>query len=370
MVDILIIGAGAAGLFLTIQLPQSLSKLILEKNPSPGTKVLLSGGERANVSNMNIEPELDYFGQNKKSLKSIFSRYTNWDIINFFEESGIEIVEEDRGRLILKSGDSRELLNLLLDKSKKNNTKLRCNSGVKEIVKHKDFYEVILISGEKIKSKNVVFSCGGKSFFQVGTTGDGYDFANKLGIKVISPHRGLCALISKKDFSFLSGSSINLGMTIFDKNREVYKEAGPMLFTHFGISGPIIFNASVALGEYLNAKNIETEQDKIKYILENISVNLNINKENATKKIYGFFKTEIDNEKPIEFGLQDWRTWKEAKITGGGIDINELDKYMQVKKSLGLFFIGEVVDITGKTGGYNLQWAWSSAYACSEYFNK
>lgn len=370
MYDVVIVWAWAAWLYASIELPKKLNKVILEKNAKPWIKVLLSWGERANVSNMDIEPERDYFWQNKKALKSIFSRFTNWDIINFFEENWVKIIEEDRWRLILKSWDSKELLNLLLDKSRENNTELRCDSWVENIKKNDDTYEVILFSWEKIKAKNVIVSCWWKSFFQVWTTWDWYNYAKNLWINIIPMHRWLCALTSKRDFSSLSGSSMDLWMFLLDKEKEIYTEYWPMLFTHFWISWPIIFNASIALWEYLNSLNIESEEDKIKYILENILVKLTLKKENTTKKIYSFFKEEIDNEEVINTGLQDWRTWKEAKITGWWIDIDELDKYMQVKNSKWLFFIWEVVDITWKTWGFNLQWAWSSAYASAEYFNK
>ncbi|MDD2871935.1 MAG: NAD(P)/FAD-dependent oxidoreductase [Candidatus Gracilibacteria bacterium] len=412
--DIIIIGAGAAGLFAGINLPKDLNKLILEKNDKPGIKVLLSGGERANVSNMDIEPMRDYFTQNKKALLSVFKKYNQWDIMSFFAANGVNIVEEDRGRLILESGDSKELLAVLLREVKKNNCEIRLNSDVKKVIpliqnadhtgnrpppnpllrfnfensrastpvslilgKAGEQYEIVLENGEKYHTKNVIVSSGGKSFFQVGTTGEGYNIAESLGINVIAPHRSLCGLTTKKDLSELSGSSINLLLKLKDivfinrdikKDEIIYQEFGPLLFTHFGISGPIVFNTGNALGEYLNKLKIYSEDDKIRYILENIKIELEIDALNSTKKINKYFEKEIENSLKIEFGLQDWRSWKEAKATGGGIDLNELDKNMQSKKYPGLYFIGEVVDVTGKTGGFNLQWAWSSAFVCSENF--
>lgn len=369
MQDIIIIWAGAAWLFASINLPKDFKKIILEKNAKPWVKVLLSWGERANVSNMDIVWKRDYFGQNKKALISIFNRFSNWDIISFFEENNIKIIEEDRWRLILESWDSKELLNLLLKKSKDNNTELRCNSPVDKIVKLDNSFEVILSSWEKLQSRNVIVSCWWKSFFQVWTTGDWYNFAEELWIKIVPPHRWLCALTTKKDLSTLSWSSCDLNIELVDNKKSIYTEFWPLLFTHFWISWPIVFNTWIALWEYLNSLDIDYEKDKIKYILNNIEVKLVIKKENTTKKIYSFFKEEIDNEEEIKFWLQDWRTWKEAKITGWGVDIDELDKYMQVKKLPWLFFIWEVVDITWKTWWFNLQWAWSSAFACSEKFN-
>lgn len=368
--DIIIIWAWAAWLFASINLPKDLNKLLLEKNKTPWAKVILSGWERANISNLDIEPERDYFSQNKKALKSVFSQYNQWDIQSFFMYNWINTVEEDRWRLILESWDSKELLELLVKKSKENNTKLKTNSEVVNIKKTDSIYKIITRSWEIYNCRNLIVSTWWKSFFQVWTTWDWYNFAENFWIKIISPYRALCWLTTKKDFSSLSGSSINLNLELKDKNKIVYKEYWPLLFTHFWLSWPIVFNTATCLWEYLNSIWIASETNKIKYILENITIELDIKKEGATKKIYSFFKNEIDAEDNIISWLQDWRSWKEAKATGWGIDVNELDKHMQTIKHKWLFFIWEVVDITWKTGWYNLQWAWSSAYVCSQYFVK
>lgn len=362
--DVIIVWAWAAWLFAWINLDKNLKKIILEKTDKPWVKVLLSWWERANVSNIDIEVERDYFSQNKKALISIFKRYNQWDIQSFFAENWINIVEEDRWRLILESGDSKELVNLLLKKVKENNCDIRLNSDVKKINKQDDIYEVKLENKVKYKAKNIIVSTWGKSFFQVWTTWEWYNFAKDLWIKLFSPHRALCWLTTKKDFKELSGSSIDLWIKLLDNKKEIYFEKWPLLFTHFWISGPIVFNTANALWEYLNNINIESEEDKIKYILENIKIELDIDKEKTTKKISKFFDKELENDKKIIFWLQDWRSWKEAKATWWWIDMNELDKNMQSKKYDWLYFIWEVVDVTWKTWGFNLQWAWSSSYIC------
>ena len=146
--DVIIVWAGAAGLFSGICLNKNLKKLILEKTAKPWTKVLMSGWERANVSNADIEPTRDYFTQNKKFLLSIFSNYTNWDTMSFFAENWVEIVEEDRNRLILKSWDSKELLTCLLKNIQKNNCELKINQDIKNISKNKDLLFEIVNSSE------------------------------------------------------------------------------------------------------------------------------------------------------------------------------------------------------------------------------
>ena len=368
--DVIIVWAGAAWMFSWINLDKNLTKLILEKTDKPWMKVLLSWWERANVSNADIDIERDYFWQNKKALISIFKKYNNWDIQSFFAENWINIVEEDRWRLILESGDSKELVSLLVKKLKDNNCDLRINSDVKKIKKQENIYEIELENWIKYKAKNVIISSWWKSFFQVWTTWEWYNFAKSLGLNLITPHRALCWLTTKKDFKELSWSSMELWLKLLDNKKEIYSEFWPFLFTHFWISGPIVFNTATVLWEYLNSININSEEDKIKYILENIKIELDINKEKATKKIAKFFEKELLSDERIIFWLQDWRSWKEAKATGGGIDINELDNNMQSKTNKGLYFIWEVVDITGKTGWFNLQWAWSSAYVVAKSIKK
>lgn len=373
--DIIIIWAWAAWLFTSINLPKKLNKLILEKNNKSWTKVLLSWWERANVSNINIDIEKDYFWQNKKSLISIFNKYNQWDLQSFFAENWINIVEEDRWRLILESWNSKELLKLLEKKSIENNTQITLNSEIIKIEKIWKKFKILDKNWEIYNSKNVIISTWWKSFFQTWTTWDWYNFANFFWINIISPYRSLCWLTTKKDFSSLSWNSLNLNIKLFDNNtlvwqkKEIYNEYWPLLFTHFWISWPIVFNTSTRLWEYLNSINIYSEQDKIKYILKNIIIQLDIKKENTTKKIYNFFKKELENWENIIFWLQDFRSWKEAKATWWWIDINELDKYMQSKKYKWLYFIWEIVDITWKTGWFNLQWAFSSAYIASQNFN-
>ena len=379
IIDIIIVWGWAAWLFSAINIPSKYSKLILEKNKNPWVKVLLSGWERANVSNMDIEWERDYFGQNKKALKSIFTRYNQWDIMSWFAENWINIVEEDRWRLILESWDSKELLNILVKKAKENNSRINCEQDVKNIVKKWEIFEIKTEKWEEYFAKNVIISSWWKSFFQVWTTGEWYNFAKTFWINIIEPHRALCWLTTKQDFKELSWSSLKCNIELLDNNKNIYLEFWLLLFTHFWVSWPIIFNTWNALWEYLNSINIFSENEKIKYILQNIFLKINISEENSTKKITKYFKENnvgvplvgtLENTLEITTWLQDWRSWKEAKATGWGIDLDELDKFMQVKKVENLFFIWEVCDITWKTGGFNLQWAWSSAFCCSEYFKK
>ena len=332
---------------------------------------LLSWGERANVSNMDIDPERDYFTQNKKFLLSIFSKYTNWDIMSFFSDNWVNIVEEDRSRLILESGDSKELLACLLKNAKENNCELKCWDGVERVEKISEGwgYQITTSFWKTYQAKKLIISCWWKSFSHVWTTGDGYDFAEEFGIDIIPPMPCLCWLTTKKDLKDISWVSCKLQMFVKDKktNKHIFEEKGPILFTHFWVSGPIIHNTSVVLWVYLNSLGIpETEFDI--YMKDNIYLELDFTLENLPKSLLKFFELTEENI-TVQIDLHSFRSMKEAKATSGWVSTNELDNHMQSKKHENLYFIWEVVDVTGKTWGFNLQWAWSSWFVAAEYIN-
>ncbi len=371
--DVIIIWAWASGLFAWMHLNKNLKKIVLEKTDKPWTKVLLSWGERANVSNMNIDPEKDYFSQNKKFLLSVFSKFNQWDTMSFFAENWIKLIEEDRGRLILESGNSHDLLDLFLRKIKENNCEIKLNSEVTKLQflssdKDRGFrWKVFQITtkNQKYLTKNIIISSGWKSFFQTWTTWDGYNLAKDLWLKIIPTFPWLCWISTKKDLSELSWISTNVKLDLIDNKtkKTIYLENWPLLFTHFWLSWPIIFNTSNAIWEYL--VNVWENTD---YLLNNLCIELSFNLEWLPKKIINIFELDEENNK-INLKLHSLRSWKEAKITTGWIDLNELDNHMQSKKHNWLYFIWEVVDVTWKTGWYNLQWAWSSAFVASEWIN-
>lgn len=358
--DIVVIWWWAAGLFTTIRAKKSLSKLILEKNKTMWIKVLLSGWERANVSNMDIEPVRDYFGQNTKAMISIYNSFTNWDLMWWFAEKWVNIVEEDRGRLILESWDSRELLDVLVRESKRNETEHRLNSEVLEIKKEWEFFTIRTTITE-YKAKNVVITSGWRSFMHVWTTWDSYKFLESLGHKIAVPHRWLSWLITRQDLKEISWVSAKVSLEILDKNNKkpIYSEVGPILFTHFWVSWPIIHNSWVAIWEYLNSKNIWDEVEREEYLKENIIMKLDFDLDESSKSLKKFF--ELDEESKIrEFNILSWRSWKEAKVTWGWVLLDEFDKNLESKIVKWLFVWWEALDLTWKTGWFNLQLAWSS----------
>lgn len=358
--DIIIVWWWAAGLFTSIRAKKELSKLILEKNKTMWIKVLLSGWERANVSNMDIEPTRDYFGQNRKAMISIYNSFNNWDLMSWFAENWINIVEEDRWRLILESWDSRELLDVLVRESKRNNTEHSLNSEVLDISKKDDIFEV-LTNKWKFYSKNLVISSGWRSFMHVWTVGDSYRFLEKFWHKIAAPHRWLSGLVTREDLSEVSWVSSKVCIKILSKDSKcpIYSEEWPILFTHFGVSWPIIHNAWVAIWEFLNSKNIYKETDREEFLKENISMEVNFDINNSSKSLVKFFElTEELASK--EFWVLWWRSWKEAKVTWWGAILDEFKNTLESKIIPWLYVGGEALDLTWKTWGFNLQLAWSS----------
>lgn len=168
-------------------------------------------------------------------------------------------------------------------------------------------------------------------------------------------------MVTREDLSEISGSTVFVDISLLDGEKLIYSESdGSFLFTHFGISGPMIYNAVVKLGEYLRSKNISAGQESA-YISQNISLEIHFSENSMTKKLEKFFSLSPENME-ITLHINDLRSWHEAKVTGGWVLLDELDKNFQSKIIPHLYFIGEVIDITGKTGGFNLQSAWSQGY--------
>lgn len=354
--DFVVVWWWAAWIFSTIFAWKDLKKIILEKNKNLGIKVLLSGWERANLTNIEIEPTRDYFWQNSKVMISILKRFSQYDTISFFEENWVRLVEEDRWRIILESWNSSELLNILMNKSRENKTEFKTNFDVISIDKKDGLFYIKSSSWEIVMWKKVLISAWWKSFFQVWTEWDSYNFASDFWVKVINPYKALSAFVTFQDLSELSWVSQTATITLIDKNlnKEVYQETGPLLFTHFGISGPIVFNSSCALWTYLNKKQIFDNY-------EDINVNLSFRLDSTPKRVLKKFALDEENNN-INLTIQNLRSWREAKLTWWWVLLDELDNIFQAKNTQWLYFAWECLDITWKTGWFSLQLAWSTGY--------
>jgi len=354
--DFLIIWWWASGLFAACNLPKDSSKAILERNDILWVKVLMSGWERANFTNLYID-ETKYVSKNPKAVIWFLHRFTQYDIINFFEEKWVAWKVEDNWRVITASWHARDILNTLVNTSRQNNTQIFTKTLVKDIVKRNDLFEIVT-SNWIYKAKNVIVSVGWKSYPQVGTVWFGYKIAKKFWLNVNTPYKWLVWALTKQDVSVFSGTTAFLRLNAYKNNKLIFSQEGNLLFTHWWISGPVVYNMTLYDEEF------DVFPNKFKIELEFLSKDWKLQ---ATKKLRKFFKLTEEKNK-IYLDLRWLQSWSKAKVTAWWVDTNELTKYLESKKISGLFFIWEVVDITGHTWWFNLQRAWSSAYCMSEKF--
>lgn len=411
---VVVIGGGPAGMMAAITASQKGDKVILiEKMKSLGRKLLITGKGRCNItSSLPIDEFIKNTPGNGKFLYSSYQIYTNKDIIKFLKEEGLEVKEERGNRIFPITDHSKDVLECFIKKLKKNNVEIHYNEKVEEILYEKKEKEKIVkgVRTDKkiILAEKVILATGGKSYPLTGSTGDGYDLAKKLGhtIKEIKPSLVPLEIYEKdicKELQGLSLRNISIKLLDSEKNKHIYEDFGEMLFTHFGVSGPIILSSSALLVRY---KNIEEkyknrsiklvidfkpallEQKLESRILRDwdelknkqyknsldkllpqklISVIVRQSKIDATKKVNEITKEERRNLvhllKNFTLEIKAFRPIEEAIITSGGINIKEINpKTMESKIVKNLYIAGEIIDVDSYTGGFNLQIAYSTGY--------
>ena len=358
MYDIVVIWAGPAWLFFASQIDPSYNILILEKSEHIGQKLLMSGGERCNFSNINVSPE-HYVGTKKESLFGMLSKFGYQDIQDFLENNHVETNLENNGRLLVKSGKSREVLDLLLQILAQQQKKIQTKHEVLSIHQNGEIFTIETTQGN-FESKKVILATWGIGYPQTGASDIGRRLAESLGHSVTPLHRGLCGIEITTPLEILSGSSCEAEIWLYDGQKEIFKSKWPLLFTHRWFSGPTIFNTTIALWDYRKqAKNVNKPVTQYTLIID-------ITPDTATKRINEQFEGKLSQ---LIFPIKDLRPRTESKITVGGIPITELMPYGESKKCPWLFVLGELVDITGETGGFNLQRCWTSSYLCAQYLN-
>lgn len=407
---IIVIGGGPAGMIAAITAKQEGNEvIIIEKMPFLGKKMLITGKGRCNItSSLDISEFIKNTPGNGMFLYSCYQKFDNKDIIDFLNKQGLKVKVERGNRIFPITNKSQDVLNCFLKRIKDLNIKVIYNTRVKEIVINNN--EVIGVKTEKetIKADKVVLATGGKSYPLTGSTGDGYGIAEKLGHNItnIKPSLVPLEIFDRKICGDLQGLSLkNVGIKLIDKERNkiIYEDFGEMIFTHFGISGPIILSGSAHLVRY---KNIE-EKLKKKKISLNIDFKPALTKEKLDDRILRDFqelknkqyknsldkmlpkklintiveKSEINPNKQVNSITKDeraklvellknfclyikgFRPIEEAIITSGGVSIKEINpKTMESKIIKGLFFAGEIIDVDSYTGGFNLQIAYSTGY--------
>ena len=410
----IVIGGGPAGMMAAITASQNGDKVILiEKMKSLGRKLLITGKGRCNItSSLPIEDFIKNTPGNGKFLYSAYQSFTNKDIIEFLKEEGLEVKEERGNRIFPITDKSQDVLDCFIKKLRKNKVEIHYNEEVKEILYKENNNEKTVIgvktNKEEILADKVILATGGKSYPLTGSTGDGYKIVEKLGhkIKDIKPSLVPLEIYEKETCKELQGLSLkNVTVKIIDeeKNKIIFQEFGEMLFTHFGVSGPIILTASANLIRYKNikekmeGKNISiiidfkpalSEQKLEDRILRDFSEFKNKQYKNSLDKLLPqklipvIIKlsnieenkkvNEITKEerrklvlllKNFKINVKSFRPIEEAIITSGGINTKEINpKTMESKIVKNLYFAGEIIDVDSYTGGFNLQIAYSTGY--------
>ncbi|MCC6866826.1 MAG: NAD(P)/FAD-dependent oxidoreductase [Ignavibacteria bacterium] len=381
--DVIIIGAGAAGLMCAIEAGKRGRKvLVIEHAEKPGKKILISGGGRCNFTNINVTSG-NFISQNPHFCKSALARYTPQNFIELVEKYGIKYHEKKLGQLFCNSS-SKEILDMLLAECSNNGVEIQLNCKVTNINKLENF--IVNSTDGNFKCESLVIATGGISIPQMGATDFGYKIANQFGLNVTKTAPGLVPFIlNENSFNGLPGISIE---AIVHYNKKSFQEN--ILFTHKGLSGPAILQIS---NYWSKGNEITIDLLPDADIISKIEVNKPIKTELVnllaqifpkrfaekwcelyfpSKPINQLNETEIQNLNNI---LRNWKIipndtegFGKAEVTKGGVDTGELSgKTMESKKIQGLYFIGEVVDVTGWLGGYNFQWAWSSGFAAGQY---
>ncbi|CBA34333.1 NAD(P)/FAD-dependent oxidoreductase [Cronobacter turicensis] len=388
--DAIIVGAGAAGLFCAALAGQAGRRvLVLDNGKKPGRKILMSGGGRCNFTNLYIEPAA-YLSANPHFCKSALARYTQWDFIDLVGKHGIAWHEKTLGQLFCDDS-AEQIVAMLMAECDKGGVTVRLRSEVLEIARDDSGYTLTL-NGGAAQTPKLVIASGGLSMPGLGATPFGYKVAEQFGLKVLPTRAGLVPFTLHKplleQIQTLSGVSVPAVVTA--DNGTVFRES--ILFTHRGLSGPAILQISSYWqpGEWVTV-NLLPDTDAGAFIDEQRAAHPNQSLKNTLamllpKRLVECLQSlgqlpdvtlkQLNSRQQQELleTLHGWRVqpngtegYRTAEVTLGGVDTHELSsRTMEARNVPGLYFIGEVVDVTGWLGGYNFQWAWSSAWACAQ----
>ena len=383
--DVVILGGGAAGLMCALEAgSRGRSVIVLEHNKTVGEKIRISGGGRCNFTNLRVEPR-SFLSNNRHFCTSALSRYTNSDFISLVEKHGIRYHEKTLGQLFC-DGSSRHIIDMLLDECRQGGVQIRTGAHISGIAKDENF--TITTSDGSLKAESVVVATGGLSVPKLGASDLGYRIAKQFGLAIVEPRPGLVPLrlepLEAEFCAALSGVSadaiVRLAGTTFREH---------ILFTHKGLSGPSILQISsywnsgdeihlnllpdVDVGAFLDShRHSEMHlSTALEDRLPRRFIQLWFERKGGVRQLRHYSLKDL--RRTIE-ELMDWRITPQttdgfgnAEVTVGGVDTATLSsKTMESKSVRGLYFVGEVVDVTGWLGGYNFQWAWSSGWAAGQ----
>jgi hypothetical protein len=404
--DIAVIGGGPAGMMAAIRAAQSGAKTVLiEKNGGLGAKLLLTGNGRCNLANaeFDLKKLAEHYGKNGPFLFHAFSVFGPKETVAFFEKIGVKTKIEGKQRVFPASGGAADVLEAMSRELEKNKAAILCDKEVEDIVCEKGIIKKIVLGKGELAARNYIFCTGGKSYPLTGSSGEAFQLIEKIGHKINALAPALVPIEIKENWvKELQGLSLeNIGISLWQFGRKIKSATGGCLFTHFGLSGPAVIDLSRTVGELLKAGEVK--------IL--IDLNPNLNRERIEEKIRDNFKNyrnknlknclgdfaprkmvlaiarlaNLDPEKKmngltreergrlisllkkIELTAAALLGFDLAMATSGGISLKEIDdKTMRSKIISNLFFAGEIIDIDGETGGFNLQNCWSTGYLAGQ----
>lgn len=407
MSTVIVIGGGPAGMMAAIAASKKHNTILIEKNEKLGKKLYITGKGRCNVTNAkDINDFFDYIPGNSTFLYSALYTFTNEDTMNFFENLDVKLKVERGDRVFPKSDKSSDIISALEKVLQKNNVDIKLNTKVKKFVFENNIINAVqLEDGSIIEGDSFILCTGGISYPQTGSTGEGFKIAQALGHNITKLIPSLVPIEIEEDWiKELQGLSLkNVELTIKDnKNKNLYKDFGEMLFTHFGISGPIVLSASRIINKSNNLKAIidlkpalsNEELDKriqkdfskclnkdFKNSLDEllpkklISIIITLSGIDSIKKVNLITKEERKNLvnliKNLSLNIKGLRPISEAIVTAGGVNVKEIDPSTMKSKILNnLYFAGEIIDVDAYTGGFNIQIALSTGYLAGTKINE
>jgi len=398
--EIAVIGGGASGLMAAITAKKSGKEvIILERKDRILKKVLITGNGRCNITNVNANIS-NYFGKNISSVENILNRFTPQDTMDFFNELGIICNEENRGKVYPLSGQASSVVDALRFEAERLGIKIETEFYVRKIEKDGFKFRIYSEDRKKIEAGRVILAAGGQSYPELGSNGSGFELAKELGHSVTKLSPSIVQLKTEKhQVKGLQGIKIDVAVTAYGDNKKICTYDGELLFTDYGISGNVVFNISFVMPLY---KNVEFEIDFMekfdynelyemlkerKRILSHLTMENYFN--GMINKKLGQFLSKVSGieklSKPVKdlndsdikklcTVLKKYRVkilettgFKNAQVTAGGVSLDEVNtETLESKIVKGLYFSGEVLDVYGECGGFNLQWAWASGYIAGE----
>lgn len=402
--DVAVIGGGPAGLMAAGRAGELGKEVILiERNENLGRKLLLTGNGRCNLTNVrekNLKEFAFNFGKEGDFLLSALAKFGPEETLEFFRKRGLKTKIEDNGRVFPESDNAEDVLSVFKDYLNESRVVIKTGSRVKKIVKKENLItKIITEGGEEISAKNYLLCTGGRSYSETGSTGDGFDFAKEFGHKIAKLRPALVPIKTKEDWvKNLQGVSLkNVKLKVFSAGKKKIAKTGEIIFTHFGISGPLVLDLSLEIGEVLAGgiakifldlypeKNLEELDECLQIAFSKSSNKLlknalpqnipqsfsdvisEISEISQTKKVNLITRFERRNLgvllKNIELTPLSLLDFDDAMITAGGVSLKEIDsRTMKSRLVDNLFFAGEIIDLKGLSGGFNLQACWTTGY--------